>query len=154
MFIFKDSQECKVDSKGRLLFPSIYRRGIGDAISEGFIIKRSIFTKSLELYTMERWETEVIKLQKLNRYKAKDQRVLRTILYGARTVEIDSAGRILLPKDLLNFAEIEDEVMLSPALAYLEIWNKSLFLKNIEESILTHPQDVEDVMGEIGIDPD
>ncbi len=153
MFIFKDSQECRIDSKGRLLLPSIYRKGLGNAVAAGFIIKRSIFTKSLELYTMERWEAEVIKLQKLNRYKAKDQRVLRTILYGARTVEMDTAGRILLPKDLLNFAEIEDEIMLSPALAYLEIWSKRLFLKNIEESIETHPQDVEDVMGEIGIDP-
>ncbi|MDP2423882.1 MAG: hypothetical protein U1C46_07390 [Bacteroidales bacterium] len=153
MFIFKDSQECKVDSKGRLLLPSIYRKGMGDAVSAGFILKKSIFTKSLELYAKERWDKELLKLQRLNRYNEKHQRVLRTILYGIRTVEIDSVGRILLPKDLLNFAEIEDDVMLSPAVAYLEIWNKKLFMKSIDDSIKTHPQDVEDVMGEIGIDP-
>ncbi len=154
MFIFKDSQECRVDAKGRFLLPSIYRKGIGESIADGFVVKKSIFSKSLELYTMQSWEKELKKFQKLNRYNEKHQRVLRTILFGVRSVEVDAAGRIQIPKDLLIYAEIEDEVMLSPALAYLEIWNKKLFSRNIEESSQTHRDDVEDVMSEIGIDED
>lgn len=154
MSLFTVSQECKVDAKGRLMFPATYRKSLGDALSEGFVLKRSIFTKSLELHTKANWEKELLKLKKLNRYKEKHQQVIRHLLNGVREVELDAAGRLLLPKDLLNYAEISDEVTFSPFFTYLEIWNTANYQQVLESSAPNLPDLVEEAMGDIGIDED
>jgi len=154
MALFTVSQECKVDAKGRLMFPSAYRKALGEALAEGFVLKRSIYTKSLELHTKANWEKELLKLKKLNRYKEKHQQVIRHMLNGVRNVELDAAGRLLLPKDLLNYAEISDEVTFSPFFTYLEIWNPNNYKQTMDESAPSLPDIVEEVMGEIGTDED
>lgn len=154
MALFTVSQECKVDAKGRLMFPSTYRKTLGDALVEGFVLKRSIYTKSLELHTKGNWDKELLKLKKLNRYKEKHQQVIRHMLYGIKNVGLDSAGRLLLPKDLLNYAEIDGEVTFSPFFTYLEIWNPDNYKQFIDQSAPDLPDLVDEVMGEIGTDED
>lgn len=154
MSLFSVSQQCKVDAKGRLMFPAAYRKALGDAFAEGFVLKHSIYTKSLELHTKANWEKELLKLKKLNRYKEKHQQVIRHLLYGIRNVEPDAAGRLLLPKDLLKHAEIRDEVTFSPFFTYLEIWSTNNYKQNINESAPKLPDMVEEVMGDIGTDED
>lgn len=154
MSLFTVSQECKVDAKGRLMFPAAFRKALGDALSEGFVLKRSIYTKSLELHTKANWEKELLKLKKLNRYKEKHQQVIRHMLNGVREVELDAAGRLLLPKDLLNYAEISDDVTFSPFFTYLEIWNTANYQQDLEKSAPDLRHLVEEAMTDIGIDED
>ncbi|HSW67786.1 MAG TPA: hypothetical protein VLH16_04330 [Bacteroidales bacterium] len=119
------SQECRIDIKGRLLFPAIHRKEIGEAVNEGFVVRRAVFTRSLELYTKTRWGKEVDRLVKnLNPYKKEHRAIIRNTLAGVKEIELDSAGRLLIPKDLLTFAEISDDVVIAGALSHLEIWSK------------------------------
>ena len=48
--------ECKVDAKGRLMLPVQYKNQLGDETKMGFVIKRSIFKKCLELFPMAQWQ--------------------------------------------------------------------------------------------------
>ena len=50
--------ECKLDTKGRLMFPVTFKAQLGDEINKGFVIKRSIFKKCLELFLVEKWQEE------------------------------------------------------------------------------------------------
>lgn len=154
MSLFTVSQECKVDAKGRLMFPATYRKTMGEALADGFVLKRSIYTKSLELHTKAAWDKELLKLKKLNRYKEKHQQVIRHLLDGVREVELDAAGRLLLPKDLLSFAEIIDEVMFVPFFTFLEIWNPAQYRQSLDQSAASLPSMVDEVMSEIGTDED
>jgi len=154
MAYFTVSQECKVDFKGRLMFPVAYRKIMGDALSQGFVLKRSIYTKSLELHTKAAWDKELLKLKKLNRYKEKHQQIIRHLLDGVREVELDAADRLLLPKDLLGFANINTDVIFVPFFTYLEIWNPVDYRRLLDQSVESLPATVNEVMGEIGTDED
>ena len=45
--------ECKVDAKGRFMFPVQFKNQMGDKLKRGFVIKRSIFKKCLELFPVD-----------------------------------------------------------------------------------------------------
>src|SRR5690606_40089550 len=54
---------------------------------------------------------------------------IRRFTYGVKVVEIDSAGRVLIPKDLVAFAKIEKEIVLNSVGNFLEVWDKDLYEK-------------------------
>lgn len=146
------SQECKIDSKGRLLFPAVHRKEIGEVVGEGFVIRRAVFTKSLELYTKARWSKEVDRLVKnLNPYKKEHRAIIRNTLAGVRDLELDAAGRLLIPKDLLTFAGIIDEVVIAGALSHLEIWSKDNYESELKSISADDYRDlVERELGSVG----
>ena len=143
-------QECKVDAKGRLLFPVALKNQLTAILGEGFVIKRSIFQKCLELFPRSEWNNEVKGVNKLNRFSKKNTDFIRIFMAGAREVSLDTTGRLLIPKDLINFGEIRSEVMLTSAINRIEIWNKDKYEAKVSEMT---PEDfsslAEEVMGNI-----
>jgi len=125
--------ECKVDAKGRLMVPSALKKQLSPMLQEGFVIKRSVFQPCLELYPMEQWNIMMAKINKLNRFKKQNNDFIRRFTAGVKTVEVDSNGRLLIPKDLIGFAGIEKEIVLSSAINIVEIWDKDKY----ETSIMT-----------------
>ena len=150
MYKFTDFQECKVDAKGRLLFPAVYRKTMGEALAEGFVLKRSINTKSLQLYTKASWEKTKRLIEKLNKFKQHNQIAIRHLMDGViENIQLDSAGRILLPKELVNYAEIKNDVTLSPAFDYLEIWDSDNYKLIMTETIEDIGEIIDKVLGDI-----
>ncbi|MGB4204939.1 MAG: hypothetical protein WBJ84_04885 [Bacteroidales bacterium] len=150
MYKFTDFQECKVDAKGRLLFPAVYRKTMGEALAEGFVLKRSINTKSLQLYTKASWEKTKRLIEKLNKFKQQNQIAIRHLMDGVmENVQLDSAGRILLPKELVNYAEIKNDVTLSPAFDYLEIWDSDNYKLIMTETMEDIGEIIDKVLGDI-----
>lgn len=141
--------ECKVDVKGRLMFPASLKTQVISAITEGFVVKRSIFMKCLELYPMEEWKLESARINKLNRFKKKNVDFIRKFMAGVKLVELDNAGRILIPKDLINYGGIKKEIVLASVVNKIEIWDKAEY----ESSISYDPDEfadlAEEVMGEV-----
>ncbi len=50
--------ECKIDAKGRFMFPAPFKNQMGETSKQGFVIKRSIFKKCLELFPVDHWQNE------------------------------------------------------------------------------------------------
>ena len=48
--------ECKADSKGRIMLPSPLKKQIASVLKDGFVIKRSVFNKCLEIHPMSEWK--------------------------------------------------------------------------------------------------
>ncbi len=137
--------DCKVDAKGRLMMPSSLKKQLSDNVKDGFVLKRSVFQKCLELYPMSVWNVEMEKINKLNRYMKKNNDFIRMFMAGVRMIDIDEAGRVLIPKDLALLAEISKDVVLSSAVNYIEVWDKTLY----ENSIAMQPDDFSDLAEQV-----
>lgn len=144
--------ECKADAKGRLMIPSALKKQLSASMQEGFVLKRSVFQPCLELYSLQEWNLLMQKVNKLNRFVKKNNDFIRRFTAGVKVVEIDNLGRLLVPKDLSNFAKISKDVVLSSAVNIIEIWDKNLYEKAIDDSVVDFADLAEDVMGNVNED--
>lgn len=141
--------ECKADSKGRLMLPAPLKKQLASGLDAGFVLKRSVFQQCLELYPMAEWNIMMAKINKLNRFVKKNNDFIRRFTAGVKIVEIDAAGRLLIPKDLVVFAEIDKDVVLSSAVNIVEIWDKDKYEKSIDDSVIDFADLAEEVMGNL-----
>lgn len=144
--------ECKVDAKGRLLLPAPFKKQLAASLQQGFVLKRSVFQPCLELYPMSEWNLMMQKINKLNRFVKKNNDFIRRFTAGVKVVEIDNLGRLLVPKDLTSFARISKDIVLSSAVNIIEIWDKEMYEKAIDESVVDFADLAEDVMGNLNDD--
>ena len=138
--------ECKADTKGRLMVPVALRKQLD--LSNGFVLKRAVFQPCLELYSLIEWESLMQKVNKLNRFKKKNNDFIRRFTAGVRTVDFDSSGRILIPKELAIITKIERDIIVSSAVNIVEIWDKSLYEKAINDAASNFADLAEEVMGQ------
>tara|TARA_B100001175_G_scaffold41814_1_gene31046 strand:- start:1288 stop:1743 length:456 start_codon:yes stop_codon:yes gene_type:complete len=139
--------ECKIDIKGRLLIPSAFKKQLASVIPKGFVLKRAVFQNCLELYPLEQWEELIKKVNSLNRFKKKNNDFIRRFTAGVKFIELDSNGRLLISRDLIEFSNIKREVTLSTSVNIIEIWDKSSYEKAIADSRDDFAQLAEEVMG-------
>jgi MraZ protein len=144
--------ECKVDAKGRLLLPAPLKKQLASSLQDGFVLKRSVFQPCLELYPMSEWNLMMQKINKLNRFVKKNNDFIRRFTAGVKVVEIDNLGRLLVPKDLVVFASISKDLVLSSAVNIVEIWDKDLYEKSISGEDMDFADLAEEVMGNLNDD--
>lgn len=144
--------ECKADAKGRLMVPSALKKQLAPMLQDGFVLKRSVFQPCLELYPMQEWNVLMQKINGLNRFKKKNNDFIRKFQAGVKMVEVDSNGRLLIPKDLVAFAGISKEIVLSSAVNIIEIWDKDKYENNIDETSDDFAELAEEVMGNDDLD--
>ena len=118
--------ECKLDAKGRMVVPAALKRQLPDAEREGLVVNRG-FEQNLVIYTRAEWNRILGQLSRLNQFQAKNREFVCKFTSGATELLLDSAGRVLLPKSLLGYAEIESEVVLMCNLEKVEVWSKTKY---------------------------
>ena len=144
--------ECKADAKGRVMFSSALKKQLLPVVSEGFVVKRAVFQPCLELYPMKEWDAMMEKINKLNRFVKKNNDFIRRFTAGVKVVELDASGRLLIPKDLCQFAGIEKQVVLSSAVNIIEIWDKDKYENAIDDAAIDFAELAEEVMGNTDVD--
>lgn len=72
---------------------------------------------------------------------------IRRFTAGVKVVEVDAAGRLLIPKELCLFAGIDKELVLSSAINIIEIWDKQRYEQAIDDATLDFADLAEEVMG-------
>lgn len=142
--------ECTIDAKGRLLLPAPFKKQLQSVLKKGFVVKRSVFQKCLELYAMDEWNALVKDVNKLNRFRKKNVDFIRMFNAGVKPVELDNTGRILLPKDLVTFAGISKTLVMSAAVNMIEIWDKDRYEQAINDPAVDFGSLAEEVMGSMG----
>ena len=120
---FIGEYEATLDPKGRFLLPAGFKKQMPDTGDEPFVLNRG-FEKCLSLYTTKSWKPLFSDLSKLNDFDPKVRQFKRYFLNGATQVELDKAGRILLPKNLMEYAGLDKEIVLVSAIDNIEIWDK------------------------------
>jgi len=147
MFNLIGTYECKADVKGRVMVPIALKKQITPVSTQGFVIKRAVFQPCLELYPMEEWRLLMEKMGKLNRFNRKNNDFIRRFTAGVKTIEIDAAGRLLIPKNLSSFAGIDKEIVISSAINIIEIWDKDSYEQTIDDAAMDFASLAEEVMG-------
>lgn len=140
--------ECKIDSKARVMIPAALKKQLSSILSNGFIIKRSVFSNCLELHPMSEWNNLMSEVNKLNRFIKKNNDFIRLFTAGVKSLEADSTARIQLPKDLVSFAGIQKDIVLSSSVNMIEIWDKDKYEHELEIATPDFAQLAEDVMGD------
>ena len=136
----------KIDAKGRVVLPVGLKKQLPSGSTDHLVINRG-FDKCLVIYTRPDWENETLKLEGLDEFNTKDRQFIRIFNNGATEVGLDTANRILIPKKLATYAEIENDVVLYAYNNKIEIWSK----KNYEAQMDIEPDEfskmAETVMG-------
>ena len=144
---FIGSYECKLDSKGRIMIPVAIKKQLNPILSKGFVIKRAVFNKCLELYPIDEWNILMERVNSLNRFNKKNNDFIRRFTAGVRTIKIDSSGRLLIPKNLISYVNIKKEIVISSTVNIIEIWDKNNYEKAIDEATIDFGSLAEEVMG-------
>ena len=144
--------ECKADAKGRVMFPSALKKQLQKVIGDGFVIKRSVFNQCLEIHPMNDWNGVVGQVNKLNRFVKKNNDFIRSYMAGLKMVEVDGSGRVLIPKDLMSFAGLQKEIVLSSSVNMIEIWDKERYESSVAETLKDFVDLAEEVMGSQPLD--
>jgi len=139
--------ECKADAKGRVMFPTALKKQLNNVLGDGFVIKRSVFNKCLEIHPMAEWNVVVEQVNKLNRFVKKNNDFIRSYMSGLKVVDVDGSGRFLIPKDLYLFADLDKEIVLSSSVNMIEIWDKEKYEISVAETLVGFGDLAEQVMG-------
>jgi MraZ protein len=138
--------DCKVDAKGRFMFPVNLKKQLEATFEKGFVINRNLHQKCLVLYPIVEWEKLNKKLSKLNRLIKANDVFVRKFTGGATGCDPDNTGRILLPKALNDYADIKADIKVLGSNNVIEIWDKKMY-----EDFLKQDVDIEklaeDVLG-------
>ncbi len=112
--------EHSLDEKKRVSLPRQFRAAMG---------RKIVMTRGLEnclfIYTTEAWENVASRLQELSFARADTRGFNRFILSGAAEVDVDSAGRILIPDHQKQFAELKKHVVFAGVADRVEVWDKA-----------------------------
>ena len=122
MAFFTSEYDCKLDVKGRLALPSKVRAALPDNASEELVLRRG-FEPCLVLYPMIEYKKIYSKIKGLSEFSEEYRRFQRTFFRGNVDVELDGAGRINIPKKMMEYAGLEKEVVLVGLGNRIEIWN-------------------------------
>lgn len=120
--------EATLDTKGRFLLPAGVKKQLPEGENTRFVINRG-FEKCLSLYPRQSWEPLFARISALNDFDPQVRSFRRYFLNGATEVELDSAGRLLLPPQLKVYAGLEKDIVLASAVDKIEIWSTDNYNK-------------------------
>jgi MraZ protein len=151
MIGFLGEYEATLDPKGRFLLPAAVKKQLPEGDNTRFVINRG-FEKCLTMYPMTSWEPIFENISKLNDFDPKVREFRRYFLNGAIQLELDSAGRLLVPKNLMDHAGLDKDIVLVSAINKLEIWDKGKYqqffetfspeaFSNLAASVMAKPGD-------------
>ena len=144
MSSFKGSYGYSVDSKGRINIPARLRKYVSTEANDTFVVTRG-YDQCLYVYPLDEWTRLEVEIRQLSSTNPKHRFFKRRLLEWATESQLDGQFRIIIPKDLLQFAGIENDVLIIGVLEHIEVWNPRIYeayLKTQDESYETVAQTV------------
>jgi len=128
---FKGSFHYTVDNKGRINIPAKMRKNLAPEANNSFVVTRG-FEACIFVYPNDEWAKRELELGKLQQTNPQDRFFTRMLLQYATDAELDGQYRIVLPKDLMQYANIQSEVFILGAFDRIEVWNPEEYKKYLD----------------------
>lgn len=116
--MFIGEYEHTLDEKKRVSLPKTFRAHLG---------KKMVMTRGLDnclfIYSQKNWEKVAAKLESLSFAQADTRGFNRFMLSGAAEVEVDTAGRILIPEHQKEFAGLKKTIVFTGVSDRVEVWD-------------------------------
>ncbi|SCY17939.1 MraZ protein [Nitrosospira sp. Nl5] len=132
--MFRGGTSISLDNKGRLAVPAKYREGLM-SFCAGRLVVTADPSKCLLVYPQPVWEPIEQKLNSLSSFNAQTRSLQRLLVGNATDVEMDGAGRILVPPLLRQFAGLDKDVVLVGQGAKFELWDDEKWNLQIESAL-------------------
>jgi MraZ protein len=127
--MLRGASQINLDAKGRLSIPSRYRAQLQETC-RGQVVITVDKDYCLLIYPLQEWEEVERKLNRLPNLNKQARRLQRLMIGYASEIEMDSNGRLLLPKELRAFAGLEKQVVLLGQGNKFELWDESRWNEN------------------------
>jgi MraZ protein len=112
----------KLDDKGRMRVPTALKEAMSETAGQRLVVNRG-FENCLTLYPYDVWEGVKSGVDKLNTFNKENREFVRRFYSGATICTMDGSDRINIPNQLLDFADITKEMLLTPVKNYFELWD-------------------------------
>jgi MraZ protein len=132
--VFRGVTALTIDGKGRLAMPARYREVL-QLRAGGKLVVTADSALCLLIYPAPDWEPIQARLMGLSSFNSRTRDLQRLLVGNASDVEIDGAGRILLPAPLRKFAGLEKDVALLGQGARFELWDEAKWAAQMDQSI-------------------
>ena len=118
--------EAKVDTKGRVFLPAVFRKALQTAAEETLVMRKDVFQQCLVLYPESVWNEQIDALcSRLSKWRAEDRQVMRQYMLESEMLTLDGNGRLLIPKRYLQWAAIDQNLKFIGVDNTIEIWRKT-----------------------------
>lgn len=134
-----------IDEKNRISLPARFRKEVGSQI----VVTRGL-DSCLFLYSISEWQKISEKLSNLSIGQAGSRGLNRFMLAGAVEVDVDSAGRILIPDFLKKFAALGAKVVFAGMSTRIEIWDETKW-NAYKQKVESEADNLAEKLGEIGM---
>lgn len=130
MSVFIGNSDGKADAKGRIFIPAHYRKALHQSENNRLVMRKDPYSNSLMLYPEDIWNQKLTTLKNgLDEWNPTHQIVLMQYVSEAEWLDIDSQGRVLIPKKYLQLIGAETEVQFVGMLDTFSLWAKGNFDK-------------------------
>jgi MraZ protein len=133
--MLRGNYPAKVDVKGRLKIPAAFLETLREYGSQFYVTSEN--GNYVRIYPMKIWSEIEERLARLSSHNRTKQKFLTRANYFGQVVEIDRQGRVLIPPILREAALMKGDVDVLGNLNYLEVWNHSRFLENLDKNPIT-----------------
>ncbi len=122
---FTGTIEAKADAKGRVFFPAVFRRILGESADERLVLAKDAFQSCLVVYPWSVWNSQIDELsRRLSRWNAAHRALLRQFVSDVEVISLDGNGRFLIPRRYAQMAGITQEVVFLGMDDTVEVWSK------------------------------
>ena len=112
-----------MDAKGRMALPARYRDAVAVASDGRIVVTIDMRESCLLLYPLAEWELVQSKLESLSNINPQARLLQRLLIGHATDLELDTAGRLLLPSMLRDFGSLKKKLVLVGQGNKIEIWS-------------------------------
>lgn len=142
--MFIGEYQHALDNKNRIIIPSKFREGLG----EKFVLTKGL-DGCLYVYTSSEWKILEEKLKTLPLTNKDARAFVRFFFSGANEIDVDKQGRALIPQNLLEYANIEKDIVSIGVSTRIEIWSKTKWKVYNDSNI--NFDEIAEKMSELGI---
>ncbi|MEJ6950944.1 division/cell wall cluster transcriptional repressor MraZ [Natronospora cellulosivora (SeqCode)] len=143
--MFMGEYQHNMDAKGRVIVPAKFR----DELGEKFVATRGL-DNCLFVYPMKEWSLLESKLTSLPITSKNARTFVRFFFSGATECELDKQGRISIPVNLRDYAELSKETVIIGLANRIELWAKERWDSYLDEAEDSY-EDIAAAMEELGI---
>ncbi|MFT2109835.1 division/cell wall cluster transcriptional repressor MraZ [Marinomonas sp. 2405UD68-3] len=147
--MFRGLHHVSVDAKGRMTFPTRLREELVQYDDPKVVVTIDPMSRCLLMYPLSEWEQIQEKLDKLPSFQPQARKLQRLLVGHATDLDIDTAGRVLLPAPLREFSQLDKKATLLGQGKKIEIWSHSNWETQREEYLelsSTDKQQLESLM--------
>src|ERR1700730_3427736 len=123
--MFRGAAKITLDDKGRMVVPARYRERLTERSAGHLIVTVNLDGECLLIYPMSDWELVERKLMELPSFHPQSRRLQRLMVGHATDLALDGHGRVLLPSELRDFAQIDRNAMLVGQGNRCELWQEA-----------------------------